>query len=368
MRLILTIAGFLLASQGAWSFPEMIRHNYVNCGACHVSQAGGGVLNAYGRTISYDVLSTWGKADEARAFYTVDPEKVGSWLNLGGDVRGIQVHEENSQFKVGRFFWMQGGIDAAITVDRFTAMMTLGQVVGQQNESYQTLDFVSPKYYLSAQISDELSVRAGKFIPQYGLQIPQHTFYIKDNLLIGEGTERDAGEVLWNGEQWNFALGYSKSSDKSAVRDEEKAVSGQILKNINDSHKVGISFWSGDANQFSRQMISVHAVSGWTEKFYTLAEVDHVTSKNKANDVETKSIYELFKVGYEFYKGMHVQAVQQYGRPDTNTSNENQSGGVGFLWYPRPHFEFEALWSKQRTLAQDKEFEDFAYLLTHFYF
>lgn len=356
-----------LLSVSAFAFPEMIRHHYVNCGACHVSQAGGGLLNAYGRTISYDVMSTWGTEKEARAFYAIDPEKVGSWLNMGGDVRGLQLHQENSQIKVGRYFWMQGGIDAAVTVGRFTGMMTLGQVVGQQNEN-QTLDLVSPKYYLSAQFSDELSVRAGKFIPLFGLQIPQHNFYTKQNLLIGEGAERDAAEVLYNGEQWNFTGAVARSSAKSTVRDEEKSVSFQVLKNINDSHKIGVSLWGGNAEQFKRNMIGIHAVSGWTEKFYTLAEIDHVKSTNKTTDVETKSIFEMLKVGYEFYKGMHLQAVEQYGRPDLETANENQSLGAGFLWYPRPHFEFEALWSKQRTLSVDKSFEDYAYLLAHFYF
>lgn len=362
------IALSFLFSASAHAFPEMIRHHYVNCGACHVSQTGGGVLNAYGRTISYDVLSTWGGAQEARAFYAVDPEKIGTWLNLGGDVRSIEVHQENSQSKTGRFFMMQGGIDAAVTVDRFTAMMTLGQVVGQRNEAYQTLDFVSPKFYLSAQVTDEFSVRAGKFIPQFGLQIPQHTFYIKQNLKIGEGTERDTAEAIYNGEQWNFSAAVAKSSAKSAVRDEEKSVSLQILKNIVDSHKVGVSLWNGDADQYKRDMIGIHAVSGWTEKFYTLAEIDHVKSKSKTTNVETKSIYQLLKAGYEFHKGIHAQVVEQWGRPDLDTSNENQSLGAGLIWYPRPHFEFEMLWAKQRTLAIDKAFEDYAYLQTHFYF
>lgn len=362
------VVGLLFLNISAQAFPEMIRHHYVNCSACHVSQTGGGVLNAYGRTISYELLSTWGSADEAKAFYAIDPEKVGEWLNVGGDVRGVQVHQENSQVKTGRYFWMQGGIDVAATYNKFTAMMTLGQVGGQRNESYQTMNFVSPKYFLSAQVSDEFSVRAGKFIPQFGLQIPQHTFYIKQNLLIGQGTERNTVEAIYNGELWNFSAAYAKSENQSAVRDEEKSYSAQVLRNINDSHKIGVSLWSGDAEVFKRNMIGLHAVSGWNEKFYTLAEIDQVKTTTKSTNAEKTAIYQMLKVGYEFYKGMHAQFVEQWGRPDLNTATENQSAGVGMLWYPRPHFEFELLWSKQRTLNVDSQFEDYAYLLTHFYF
>jgi hypothetical protein len=355
-------------SLSAEAFPEMIRQHYVNCSACHVSQTGGGVLNAYGRSISSELLSTWGGAEEARAFYAIDPEKVGTWLNLGGDVRTIQLHEENSAVKSGRFFWMQGGIDAAVTVDKITAMMTIGKVVGQQKESGQTLDFVSPKYYLSGQISDEFSVRAGRFVPQFGLQIPQHEFYIKDNLLIGQGSERDSVEAIYNGETWNFDLAIAKSNEKSTVRDVEKSVSGQILRTVNDSHKIGISLWDGNADQFKRRMVGLHAISGWSEKFYTLAEIDHINSKSVATNIETKSAYQLLKLGYEFHKGIHAQIVQQWGKADLDKSSESQSVGAGFLWYPRPHFEFEMLWSKQRTLGVDNQWEDYAYLLTHFYF
>lgn len=368
MKLAFILFAGLIIHQTANAFAEMIRHHYVNCSACHISQAGGGVLNAYGRSLSNEVLSTWGSVNETKPFYAIDPEKVGDWLNVGGDVRSLELHQENSQVKSGRFFVMQGGIDVAITTGPITAMMTLGQVVGQQKESYQTVDFVSPKYYLSGQISDEFSIRAGKFIPVFGLQIPQHNFYVKQNLLVGQGTERDAVEALYNGEQWNFVLASSKSSAKSAVRDEEKSISGQVLRNFADSHKAGFSLWSGNADQFKRTALAAHAVSGWTEKFYTLTEVDYVKTTVKATDTETKSIYELLKIGYEFHKGIHGQVVQQWGRPDTDTSNENQSLGAGFLWYPRPHFEFELLWSKQRTLSVDKSFEDYAYLQSHFYF
>ena len=65
------------------------------------------------------------------------------------------------------------------------------------------------KYFLSNQFSDELSVLAGKTIPVFGLQFPQHIFFINDNLLIGEGAERNSVETFWNGPEWNFTLAYA---------------------------------------------------------------------------------------------------------------------------------------------------------------
>ncbi len=355
----------LFASISAHAFPEMIRHHYVNCSACHVSVNGGGVLNAYGRTISSEVLSSWGGEKEARAFYAIDPEKVGTWLNMGGDLRGLQVHQENKQIKRGRFFLMQGSIDLAATVKEVTAFMTVGEV----DTRLQTWKTKIPRYYVSYQPTDEFSVRAGRYLPVYGINFPQHEFFVRQNLLLEPGLERNAADVQWNGEKWNFLLGYSQSAPESLGPREEKSLNAQVQMTLGDSYKLGVSSWYGGTTDERRVMVGGHALLGWTEKFYTLAELDRISTIDKASNAETKSIAELLKFGYEFYKGLHFQVVQEMADPDTNISNnETLTYGAGFLWYPRPHFEFETLWSRRHTAGGDPENEDFAYLLTHFYF
>ena len=191
-------------AQNIFAFPEMIRHHYVNCGACHVNTAGGGVLNAYGRTLSYEVLSTWGGEKEARGFYSVDPEKIGSWLNVGGDLRGLQVHQENKMIKRGRYFWMQGNVDVAATAQRTTAYFSIGQV-DTTNQSLR--NDIWTRYYVAYQFSDEISLRAGRFVPLFGLNIPQHQYLIKQNLVLGPGTDRDATNLQYNGETISGSLG-----------------------------------------------------------------------------------------------------------------------------------------------------------------
>jgi hypothetical protein len=352
-----------LSASFAQAFPEMIRHHYINCGACHVSNSGGGLLNAYGRTISYDVLSTWGSEKEARAFYSIDPEKVSEWLNVGGDVRGLQLHQDNAQATRGRFIWMEANIQAALNFKQLTAFASFGQV----KQANQSLETKFSKYYVSFQQSDELALRVGHYIPIYGLNIPQHNFLVRQNLGLTPGSERDSADIQWNGETWGLLAGVSKSNLDSAVRDEENAFNLQVQYNINDKHKIGINYWYGEANNYKKIMLGSQAVLGWTEQIYNLVEIDHIWTKDK-NDLETKSLYELLKLGYEFHKGMHLQAVQEWGKTNTDNASEIQSFGAGFIWYPRPHFEFETLWSKKRNLAQSNLFEDYAYLMAHFYF
>ena len=349
--------------QPARAFPEMIRHHYVNCSACHVANAGGGLLNAYGRSISAEVLSSVGTQKEARAFYTVDPEKIGQWLNVGGDMRGLQYHQDNENVTRGGFIWMEANLKAAATLGKLTTAVSVGKV----EQSNQSLKLVPTQYYASFQFSDELSVRAGLYVPVYGLNIPQHNYLVRQNLQMGPGSERQAVDLQYNGEKYNFTAGISKSTLSSAVHDEELAFNFQALMNINDQHKVGFNYWYGEADKYRVIKVGLQGVLGWTESLYSLAELDQVWNKD-SNDVETQSFYQLFKTGYEIQKGLHLQAVQQFGKTDISGSSEIQSLGAGLLWYPRPHFEIESLWSKRRNSAQTSLFEDYAYLVLHYYF
>ncbi len=166
-----------------------------------------------------------------------------------------------------------------------------------------------------------------------------------------------------------FAIGYSEALENSLLRNKEKAFNVQAQMTFTDAHKVGLNFWSGQTDVFKRTMLGAQGVFGLSKKLYILTEADHVTSLTKATSLEIKSVYELLKVGYEYYKGVHFQVVQEFAKPDLDlTGTETQSLGAGAIWYPRPHFELEGLWSKRRTLGATSDFEDYAYLLTHFYF
>ncbi|MGZ3692133.1 MAG: hypothetical protein ACXVAX_11565 [Pseudobdellovibrio sp.] len=349
----------LLLNVTVYAFPEMVRHHYVNCSACHVNTSGGGLLNAYGRSISSELLSTWGSSAEARAFYSIDPEKTAQWLNVGGDVRGLQLQEENSQFKRAQYIWMEANFQASALIDKTTLYFSFGQV----KQASQSFDPQFAKYYLSQQVTDEFSVRAGRYIPVYGLNIPQHNYLVRSALTLGPGTERNAADIQYNGEKWNFTAGISKSLIDSAVGDEEQAYNFQVLYNIQDQHKVGYNYWYGESPNYRKLMMGLQGVFGWNEKLYTITEIDNIWKKDNL-DVEVKSFYELFKTAYELTKGFHLQFVQEYGSTMTQTDPQ-QNIGIGFIWYPRPHFEFETLVSKA---SSSQGSEDYAYLLTHFYF
>ena len=363
MRLIFLLVISLLSS-AALAFPEMIRHNYVNCTACHFAPAGGGLLTPYGRTISSEVLSTWGSESEARPFYgALDTETLNSFLQVGGDVRALQFHHENGKVSEGQTIPMQAGLEFVAFWKKWTAEIFVGKL-----DKDWKVEPVGTRYYLMYQFFDELTVRVGKFLPVFGLNIPQHTVVTRGSLGFNHSTERYAIETMWSGEQWNFTL--TNSQSVPGAGEIENAHSVQMNYAFNDSYRVGASYWLGYGSTQQRQIMGVHAALGFTEHLYVLTELDYQSKETKGKpNTSTAGVYQFAKIGYEIFKGFHLQAVEEFSQTNVDNSKTRvESFGPGFLFYPRPHFELEALYTKKKIAVVSQDYEDYAYLMGHYYF
>src|SRR5271170_3463367 len=97
-----------MCSFSAFGFAEMVRHGYTQCTACHVSPAGGGILTAYGRELSSDLLSTWSRPNEGQFLHSaVGAHLAEKGFLFGGDIRAVQTRFQDQHDLQGRFFWMQ---------------------------------------------------------------------------------------------------------------------------------------------------------------------------------------------------------------------------------------------------------------------
>ena len=351
---------FVLLCTKAHAFPEMVRHNYPNCIACHESPSGGGLLTPYGRTISTSVLSTWGSEKEARAFYgAFDNKYTKSWLNVGGDLRSLQLHTNSKTAMNGRFIRMQTGIEAAVKFMNFKLVSFFGK-----QEEGNMVRGESIRHYVMYQPTDEISLRAGRFIPNFGLNIPEHTLATRRSLGFDQGSERDQMEMMWNGEKLNASGSISQTVTTDVRKNQEKAFTTQWNYTLNDSYRVGANVWFGKENKKSRQIYGVNAVLGFTEKFYYMSEFDLQSSFDKK-----KGLFHFSKIGYEIVKGFHLIGLEEYRKSDLkNDKTLLNAHGLGAQWYPRPHIDLEAIWNKRRVAQQSNDYTDYAYLMMHYYF
>lgn len=348
---------FFLISADVQAFPDMIRHNYISCSACHVSPSGGGVLTAYGRQMSQAILSTWGSESEVNFLHS---QKVQDSLPenfmVGGHLRSVQTHVESSKIKMGRFIRMQSALEFAYQRAKTTVVALVGKLEKDKVRP------ISERYYLMYQLDEQLTARVGRFLPTFGINTPQHVYPTRQTLGFMSGNERDQIEIFYQGESWSWALAQSQST-KSV--DTEQATSGQLQYTLWDQHKFGLSFF----RQYQQpvQMLSLHGVFGITQSLSYMTEF--VQKIEKRSDVKTEGLYHFSKLNYEIYKGVYGFLYEDYSKSDIKLgSTLVNSYGLGFNFYPRPHLELELQWLKQRRVAQGSEYFDNAYLLMHYYF
>lgn len=362
MKLV-TILSILLGFSVAHAFPEMIRYGYVNCTACHVSPAGGGVLTPYGRSLSSEILSTWGSEKEAQFLHGALPmEKVNEWLLVGGDYRGLQYHYENDKVKDGEWINMQGLVEAAVKFKTWTLNLASGKF---DNNGAWTPEVT--RFYVMDQITDYVSARLGRFVPQFGLNIPEHISPTRGFLGFGAYSERDAAEIQYADENWTATATYSKAPGDHPDS-EEKAVALRIEKVFADTFKPGLSLWRGENDQFSRQIYGVHGLFGFNRKFFLLSEVDWQEKNFKSAKNLQHSAVTYQKLGYEFYKGV-VGLCLADGELSTleNPDSQIYHYGLGLQFFPRPHFELETAWTLEHAPQITSVESNYAWILLHYY-
>jgi hypothetical protein len=350
----------LFVSTKVLAYPEMVRHHYPNCIACHESPSGGGLLNAYGRGISFSLLSTWGSANEARPFYgAIDNKWMKNWFNAGGDLRGLQLHTNSAQGMMGRFIRMQAGIETAFKVGQVKFVSFFGK-----QETGHRLVGEFTRYFLMYQPLDELTIRAGRFLPNFGLNVAEHSLPTRKGLGFDQGQERNQVETMWSGENFNSSIALTESVKTDKKKTTEKAGTAQINYTFFDNYKLGTSVWLGKENGKSRQIYGLHGILGITEKLYYLTEFDFQSSFDRKH-----GLFHFSKLGYEIVKGFHLLGLEDYRKADmTNDKTLVNSYGLGAAFYPRPHFDIEASWNKMRVAAMSSDYMDYAYLMLHFYF
>ncbi len=352
--LSLSLALWTIGSTPVFAFPEMIRHNYVNCTSCHVSPNGGGVLNPYGRQSSVAALSTWGTENEAKPLYNLFAQP--DWIDTGAFIRGVQTAQNNSQVSSGYYWWMQGQLEAAARFGpegKWTADLALGVSPDVLNGLLPNgvSPLSSPRQYLMYRPSETTSIRAGKFLLDYGIYFQDHTIATRQGVGFDEGNETYNLEYSYQGEAWSGSISadFGRPDNISLMMERGAAATGGY--NLNDHDKVGWSAFVGAQNGNSRQLTGPYVLLGFSPHFYFVGEMDLQFSQPTQGS-STQGLFQYGKVGYELIQGLHFYILEQAFVHSFNgtyqplpqdfkygpLANRLYGIGPGISWYPRPHF------------------------------
>lgn len=347
----------------AFSFPEMVKHGYPNCAACHISPTGGGVLSEYGRALSKELISTWGYDGEENFLYKIPTT---SKVALGGDLRWLYLQDKTPTSTRSRSINMQRDIEGAVTLGKYTVAVTAG-IQNKMTDMYQT-EFLSRRHYLIYQATDTWSFRVGKFYPAFGLYIPDHNTVIRKGLGWDQNTESYNIETAWQTEKWNVFVTpiLGRPDDKTLKR--ERGFAASMAYNPSEKTKIGGSYYYGETDEVIRNLIGPYGIFGFSEKVFLLAQLNAVRTFLYTAPEATIGIVDYLRLDYEAWKGVHFYLAQEFSQIDLkNGATRLDVQGLGFQWFPRPHFEFQLILQKVYLQGLSTTPTDRLQFLAHYY-
>ncbi len=193
---IAIVAGLVTAAKPAHAYPQFQLARDATCSGCHVNPAGGGLLNENGMAAA-EAMSQFG--DPPEFMYNKIP--LPSWLELGGELRNIAGYFKSPQDYLA-LFPMQADVYAAATFKAFQIHVTVGYRPPEYGNEAATYVW-SREHYLQWQSdagsNEGLFIRAGRFMPVFGLRLAEHVDY----------TRQYGGTPLY-GETYGAAVEYVK--------------------------------------------------------------------------------------------------------------------------------------------------------------
>ncbi|MCY4658463.1 MAG: hypothetical protein OXF93_01435 [Acidobacteria bacterium] len=164
--------------------PTFLSKQYPRCTACHYSASGGGLLTPYGRSLSREEISTFGRRGPSAAAGAAVRGEEGflfgalpsdSPLQLGLDARPSHLAvEAGGRALPDRNFLMNLDVQAAWRQDRWTVYGTAGRAPDRGGA-----EFVSYEHWVAWQATERVTVRGGRFLPAYGVRFADHTSFTR---------------------------------------------------------------------------------------------------------------------------------------------------------------------------------------------
>lgn len=358
MKLLLMF--LLFSSEMTFAYPQMVRHGYARCTSCHVSPNGGGVLTAYGRALSKEVLSTWGREGEEQWHFGLLPSsEAPNGLVYGADYRSVQVHSSDRQRTVGRFIEMQKSVELGWQEEKWSLVSAWAADTTRMSEPWDIREL-----YLLLSPIESVHFRLGEFTPRFGIQVAEHVLSPRALMGLGLNSDQRTAEFIFEKPKWDLSLS-RKFSDRNESSSHDAWYS-QMNYLFSPVSRVGLSF-EMQLSDLRRQSYGAHLLKGFTEHTYVVAEMIYQKTESPSLP-SSESFAQYSKWGWEMEKGFHLIFIQDLKKRRLETSPSTEElWATGFEFFPRPHFELQGVWGKRRNLSRDSAYGDYAWLMFHFY-
>jgi hypothetical protein len=196
----LAICVLATAAANAGAEPTFLSRQYPRCTNCHFSPTGGGLLTPYGRALSREELSTSGRSSASRepgreheSLYGIFGDSLGG-LALGVDLRPSRLDVRGRGFSSTRNLLMNAELAAAARLGQWTVYAQIGRQ--PRGDDVRVRSF---EHWVGYESDTGLGARAGRFLPAYGIKLPDHTALTRAALGLDNDDQVYGLELSFNG-------------------------------------------------------------------------------------------------------------------------------------------------------------------------
>ena len=173
----LSVFLFFLVTSNSDSYPKFAALTGEKCQTCHVNPTGGGMRNQYGVKIAKEFLflKFLKKANKTTDINT----QITKGISVGGDMRFLFVDNEVGEGfpHFNSFFQMQGDLYVNAQVNNYISLMIAPGLYIPNTYGNNPLPTKYEIYGMVSNLPGGLYFKVGRFIPNFGIKIPEHRAY-----------------------------------------------------------------------------------------------------------------------------------------------------------------------------------------------
>jgi hypothetical protein len=386
VRTFLGLSGLIIvvtvSTSVSRALPRFAARTGARCESCHVNPSGGEMRQAFGVRYGREELPVpaWAQDFEMADFTNL----IGNVLGIGADMRTLYYSQPSSH----GFFQMQGDLYVNLRLAKKVSLF-LNKGLYSGFEIFGLLNVLPARGY----------VKVGKFLPDYGSRLDDHTTFIRTYTgfspelgrpeLTGAEAAISPGPITITGGIYNSVDAYGSSgAGKTAFLGRiegmfnladhvnlglggsyfgKGTLSTNVLLRITSDLGVNLAPSGAPADNTLMGGFGAFAYHDLT----ILGEVDYM--KTKSAETTTKGLLTFVQADYPVVTGVDVQVSYDFYDPDRDVKNgaiSRYSAGVGF--FPIAGVEVRPMyrWVKRQDVAAElgetswTEFE----LMLHLYF
>jgi len=309
----------LIFHTNTYALPSLSVEYGQSCFLCHVDPAGGGPRNLFGSQFAArNELATWSESLEELENFN---PQINDWLTLGADLRVLYTNYEGAPSD--GFQLMQGAIHLSADLNSKFSMY----ISKDWNNDFQAAG-------IAHLFPFDGYIKAGKFMPNFGLRPDDHTIFIRDGL-FGNPYYSETGMEL-GFHPTNFELALSFLNGSSGVVNDNRhftvAARGAYRINLNKfNFMLGGSFYGDDYtdSEFDRKFYGPF-YGIFFAPFTLIGEVDWAEFTPEATSLITSQM-----LYYELYRGAFLRLCYDFHDIDIDwKSGAETRYTAGVQWFP----------------------------------